>query len=170
MVSILSMVSTKTFMEKCPEEMQEDLPHCLPCTCQEALFSASVSNRAIIFMKTDFPNTVVGVNKQCEDLWGCKLSDLLQKLLFDLVHGPNGFKDLEHAMGQLAIGANYVECAIKISCRNGTLFNLVLTLGPLFDTPQGYMEATQEQDTSYFVVGNHGQQETSYYVGVLQNV
>ena len=130
----------------------------LPRTYQEALPPGKGDDRAIIVTEGKYPYAVVGVNKPWEDLCGYKSSEAVHKSMSNLIQGPMTNREgLKHAMDRLVNGADHVECTTVNYRKDGTMFNNLLTMGPLYEEGNdGDME--------------EGLKKPSFYVGILMNI
>ena len=86
------------------------------------------------------------------------MSEAVQKSMFNLIQGPGTNQEgLKHTMNQLNNEADYVECTIVNYQKDGTMFNNLLTIGPLYDEGR---DADKEE----------GLRKASFYVVILINI
>ena len=74
-----------------------------------------------------------------------------------LIQGPRTNREgLKYAMDQLVKGADHVECTTVNYRKDGSMFNNLRTMGPL------YVEDGADEEA--------GKREAAYYVGILMNI
>eukprot|EP00581_Thalassiosira_minuscula_P017864 CAMPEP_0183726730 /NCGR_PEP_ID=MMETSP0737-20130205/24049_1 /TAXON_ID=385413 /ORGANISM="Thalassiosira miniscula, Strain CCMP1093" /LENGTH=557 /DNA_ID=CAMNT_0025958161 /DNA_START=272 /DNA_END=1945 /DNA_ORIENTATION=- len=155
-----SSSSFKSASKSEEEKVQEGSPEIrqrLPRTYAEALPPGKGDDRAIIVTEANYPFAVVGVNEPWEDLCGYKSSEAVKKSMSSLIQGPKtNRKGLKSAMEKLVKGADHVECTTVNYRKDGSMFNNLLTMGPLYDE-----EGTNAEERT---------REAAYYVGILRNI
>lgn len=160
--------SRKSTESKCKEDKCQDqssgIQQRLPRTYQEALPTDKDDNRAIIVTEATYPFAVVGVNEPWQDLCGYKSEEALGKSMSKLIQGPKTNREgLKQAMEQLTDGADHVECNTVNYRKDGSMFNNLLTMGPLYDQDKFDENGADEEE-------GKGQSVPAYYVGILMNI